>query len=83
MEHRRVSGRDGFIDHGEGGAGSDNIEDLPTAETDTTKLLRPDGSGGVVWQADSIGRYEPLTNGIVASPELVFVNGDVIMVRVL
>lgn len=28
------------------------------------------------------GYYEPLTNGNVSSPELVFANGDVIMVEV-
>ena len=30
----------------------------------------------------SSGRFEPLTNGIVASPELIFENGDVIMVEI-
>ncbi len=36
------------------------------------------------WQpgtvASSSGGYEPLTNGVVASPELVFADGDCIMV---
>jgi hypothetical protein len=31
------------------------IEDLPTAETDTSLVLHPTGSGGVVWGTDATG----------------------------
>lgn len=32
-----------------------DILDLPTAETGTTKVLKPDGAGGVVWGTDATG----------------------------
>ena len=31
------------------------LEDLSTAETDTAKVLKPDGAGGVAWGADATG----------------------------
>ena len=34
---------------GGGGSGTGVADDLTTSENDTTKLLQPDGSGGVVW----------------------------------
>ena len=36
---------------------------------------------GIVFNVEGI--YEPLTNGNVSSPELIFADGDVIMVKVL
>ena len=37
------------------GGGSGVAEDLTTAETDTTKVLKPNGTGGVEWGADVSG----------------------------
>jgi hypothetical protein len=69
--------------HEDGGADELEIADLATSEVDTEKVLQPDGSGGVQWQDFSGGgRFEPLTNGIVADPELIFADGDVIMVEI-
>jgi hypothetical protein len=46
------------------------------------------GAGGVAWETSTMAasdlttRYEPLTNGDAATPELVFLDGDVIMAEV-
>jgi hypothetical protein len=39
--------------HANGGPDELQVESLPTAETDTDLVLRPDGGGGVVWGSDS------------------------------
>lgn len=36
-------------------SGISDIDDLPTAETDTSKVLKPDGVGGVAWGTDATG----------------------------
>lgn len=35
--------------HEDGGADEVKVDDLPTVETETTKVLQPDGAGGVLW----------------------------------
>ena len=43
------------VSHGDGGSDELSITTLPTAEVDTTKVLKPDGLGGVAWGADAGG----------------------------
>ncbi len=45
----------------EGLPASPNVEDLPTAETDTSLVLAPDGSGGVEWALGGAGDHGDLT----------------------
>lgn len=39
----------------DGDASWHNLEDIATAETDDTLVLRPDGAGGVAWVAPAAG----------------------------
>lgn len=47
------------------GASVTEIEDLPTAETDDTLVLSPDGGGGVEWRAESGGLGAPDSDRVV------------------
>lgn len=53
------TGKFGFVVSGGGGGGgaAGNIEDSITAETDTGKVLQPDGIGGVEWN-DGVGEIK-------------------------
>jgi hypothetical protein len=50
--------------------GSGNIEDLPTAETDTALVLAPDGAGGVEFRAEV--SHVPLVSVVGGVPGFVF-----------
>jgi hypothetical protein len=66
--------------HEDGGSDEVTIENLPTDELDTDKVLQPDGAGGVAWQDAGGGgsAWSVLTNGDPDTPELIFADGDVI-----
>jgi hypothetical protein len=52
-----------------------NIEDFPTAETDTALVLAPDGAGGVEWRAETPS-YVPLVSVVGGVPGFVFDAND-------
>ena len=66
--------------HEDGGTDEVTAENLPTAEVDTSKVLKPDGAGGIGWQAGTTaqkfwnvligsgGDYANLTAYYAASP---------------
>lgn len=60
------------------------IDDLSDVDTSTAA---PSDGQALVWDTDHWApgtvdvRWEPLTNGDAASPELVFADGDVVMVK--
>lgn len=58
------------------------ISDVPTAEGQTVTTRRgPDGALLLGFGAGGAGagRWEPVTNGDLENPEILFCNGDVVM----
>lgn len=58
---------------------------VPKAPNDTTKYLRGDGtwqtvSGVTADAVEAVGYWSPLTDGDLTAPELIFADGDAIMV---
>ena len=49
------------------GGGVTEITDLPTAEMDSSKVLAPDGAGGVLWRAEAGGGFGNLDGGAPGS----------------
>lgn len=54
-----------------GGSGVSDILDLPTAETDDTLVLAPDGAGGVEFRAETGGGSDPFTEVVKATNQTV------------
>jgi hypothetical protein len=87
--------RDGQIDGGHiggslppGTVGNISIDDLSDVDTTTTPPVAGDALvfDGTQWVpgagASALTRWEPLTNGLEAAPELVFAGGEVIMIEI-
>ncbi len=59
-----------------------DIVDMPTAETDTGKVLVPDGAGGVEWvDAPDVGRWE-LAVITGSPPDPLYADGDFLYIFV-
>ena len=67
-----------------GDGGTFDASNLTSGAAPIGHVLTADGAGESVWQAcaGGGGYWEPLANGIEATPELIFSCGDVIMVEV-
>jgi hypothetical protein len=48
--------------HQQGGDDELAVDSLPTSETDSSLVLRPDGEGGVEWDAESAGGVSEITD---------------------
>jgi hypothetical protein len=55
-----------------------SIEGLGTTETDTTKILHPDGAGGTVWTVPAGGSGGGLIPVMATDPTLVTTDGETV-----
>jgi hypothetical protein len=69
--------------HENGGSDALYIDDLPTVETDTDKVLVPDGSGGVAWGSGSQSSWSVVSLIPVTSADInhIFVAWETVYIR--
>lgn len=66
--------------HEVGGADELTLASLSSGAATVGQVLAADGAGGIAWQDQAVRDWSVLTNGDPVTPELVFADGDVIMV---